>query len=57
MKLASIMPLWYVLFWAGLTAAVCAFCLCVTIVVCVLGWFAGPHIVARGLKMWVKTRL
>lgn len=34
---------WYVLFWTGLTLSACAF-----------GYFVGPHIIAKGLDLWMK---
>lgn len=43
MKLASVMPVWYVAFWFSLTAGVCAF-----------GYFVGPHIIAKGIELWMK---
>lgn len=34
---------WYIAFWCSLTMAVCVFV-----------WFAGPHIIAKGLELWIR---
>lgn len=34
---------WYIAFWLALTCGVCAF-----------GYFVGPHIIAKGLEMWMR---
>ena len=36
---------WYVVFWCLLTVSVCAF-----------GYFVGPHIIAKGIALWMSQR-